>query len=155
MNQSTHEVFKTIKSAEAAGFHRMKSDEYGGEQITVKGVLLAKNPSNARSMTAWKEAGRKIIDPQQPHAVLCHRVGGAKSVTYSIYRMDQTAPIKRRSTPKPPFAFSLQLEIVLAALFAVNRSAKRYRDAAQSCYQHSQHGFAKMHRVKKEYLYSL
>jgi hypothetical protein len=44
---------------------------------------------------------------------------------------------------------------LLAAIFSVNRSAKRYRDAAQKCYALKKHGFARQGRETKEELYAL
>jgi hypothetical protein len=44
---------------------------------------------------------------------------------------------------------------LLRAVFAVNRSAKRYRDAAQSCYRSGKHGLAGWNRERKEKLYEL
>lgn len=158
MNTTTATVFRTIKSAEAAGFHRMKNYEYGGEQITVKGVLLGRHTQFAQSETAWRFWGRKVISGSKPHPVRTCRVGGGsgvKSVTYAVYRHDQTFAMKRRNPPREAVAHPLTPENVLAAMFSVYRSAKRYRDAAQSCYQSDVHGFARMHRKQKEALYRL
>lgn len=44
---------------------------------------------------------------------------------------------------------------LLAAIFGVNRSAKRYRDAAQRNYQSGTHGFAGNCKERKESLYKL
>lgn len=44
---------------------------------------------------------------------------------------------------------------LLAAIFGVNRSAKRYRDAAQKNYQSGTHGFAGNCKERKEQLYRL
>ncbi len=158
MHTSSAMAFRTIKAAEAAGFHRMADYEYGGEQIIVKGVLLGKNTQFAESETAWRRSGRKVMSGSKPHAIRTCRVGGgsgAKSVTYAVYRHDQTHSVQRRSQPREAVAYPLTFQNVLAAVFAVNRSAKRYRDAAQSCYQSGVHGFAKMHKERKEELYRL
>jgi hypothetical protein len=53
-------------------------------------------------------------------------------------------------TAKPP-----QLVDVLAAVWTVNRAAKRRRDAAQACYQGRAHGFANSHKETKEQYYRL
>jgi hypothetical protein len=44
---------------------------------------------------------------------------------------------------------------LLAAIFRVNRSAKRYRDAASSCYSKRAYGLATHNRLEKEGLYGL
>ena len=158
MNASTAITFRTIKAAEAAGFHRMAEYLYGGEQITVKGVLLVRYSETARSTTAWRQFGRKVISGSKPHAIRTCRFSGksrAKSVTYAVYRQDQTLAMQKRKPPRKAVAYPFTSENVLAALFAVNRSAKRYRDAAQTCYQSDAHGFAKAHKKRKEKLYDL
>jgi hypothetical protein len=158
MNTTTATAFRTIKAAESAGFHRMKNYEYGGEQITVKGVFLGRHTHFAESATAWRRSGFKVISGSKPHALRSFRVGGGsrlKSVTYAVYRHDQTFAIKRRNPPREAVAHPVTPQNVLAAMFSVNRSAKRYRDAAQSCYQSGAHGFAKTHRKRKVKLYDL
>jgi hypothetical protein len=64
-------------------------------------------------------------------------------------RTDQLSPKPPRPI-QPPQAVDL-----LAAIFAVNRSAKRFRDAAQRCYVRFAHNCARIARNKKEKLYSL
>ncbi len=158
MNASTAITFRTIKAAEAAGFHRLNDYEYGGEQITVKGVPLGRHTQFASSATAWRGCGRKVISGSVPHAIRTCRVGGGsgkKSVTYAVYRLDQTVLVQKRTQPRPLVAYPLTPENVLAAIFSINRSAKRFRDAAQSSYLQGMHGFAKMHRKRKEMLYAL
>ena len=59
--------------------------------------------------------------------------------------------VARRNRPAP-VGKSIDL---LAAIWTVTRSAKRYRDAAQAAYQAKAHGFAGVHRRKKEHLYAL
>lgn len=54
-----------------------------------------------------------------------------------------------------PVAFPVTAGNILAAMFSVNRSAKRNRDAAQACYRSSAHGLAKYRRLQKELCYSL
>lgn len=54
-----------------------------------------------------------------------------------------------------PVAFPVTPDNILAAMFSVNRSAKRNRDAAQACYRSSAHGLAKYRRLQKEMCYSL
>lgn len=158
MNTTTVIPFRTIKAAEAAGFHRLKDYEHGGEQITVKGVLLGRHTQFASSTTAWRCSGRKVISGSVPHAIRTCRVGGGsgvKSVKYAVYRHDQTLAIKRRNPSRKAVAHPLTPQNVLAAMFSVNRSAKRYRDAAQTCYRSGAHGFAKSLRKRKEKLYEL
>lgn len=158
MNSSTANTFRTIKAAEAAGFHRMSYYEYGGEQITVKGVLLGRHTEFAQSVTAWRRCGCKVISGSKPHAIRTCRVGGGarkKSVTYAVYRRDQTLSVQKRNPPRKTVAYPLTSQNVLAAIFSANRSAKRFRDAAQSCYQLGAHSVARMNKKRKETLYSL
>jgi hypothetical protein len=57
---------------------------------------------------------------------------------------------EKRGTPK-----EIRTCDVLAAIFAVNRAAKRWRDAAQQHYLNSRHGQARIARQNKERLYAL
>lgn len=55
MKNSIPNSFDTIKAAEAAGYHRLTEFEYGGEQITVKGVLLGRNTKHEVGTTKVAE----------------------------------------------------------------------------------------------------
>jgi len=102
------------------------------------------------SRTAAKQERLTVPATTEPTRYLTHRVGnGAKSVTYPVFRESQCSRITQRKS-RPPETVDL-----LVAIFAVNRSAKRYRDAAQALYQANQHGFAGDSRKKKETLYEL
>jgi hypothetical protein len=94
----TDTAYKTIKAALADGFEQPKYQHYGGERIVVKGRELVRRPQYAISATAWKKRGRRVDDDVEPHARLHHRVGGAKNVTYWVYREDQTTPVKTKTT---------------------------------------------------------
>ncbi len=69
--------------------------------------------------------------------------------TYPLYRRDDLEP-KRTVTLKPPVEVDL-----LAAIFTVNRTAKRYRDKAGAHYGSRQYGFATNAREVKERMYEL
>lgn len=88
-----------------------------------------------------------------------HRNGGGHYCIYSRRRVlaaeaelewQQAVEHRQNRKPKPPKAIDL-----LAAIFAATRAAKRFRDAAQSCYQKGSHGFATTFRLRKEMLYAL
>lgn len=59
---------------------------------------------------------------------------------------------KRSVTPKPADAAACD---ILAALWAINRRAKRCRDTAQANYLAGTHGFARTAREEKEQMYRL
>lgn len=69
--------------------------------------------------------------------------------TYPLYRREDLEP-KRKVVSIPPVVVDL-----LAAIFTVNRTAKRYRDKAAAHYNAAQYGFATAARETKEHLYSL
>jgi hypothetical protein len=104
----------------------------------------AAEAAGLRTKTSWSQAGRSLVPNAKP-AALHH----GKYDTYFLYAESQSRP-KRVVTEKPAVPIDL-----LAAIFTVTRSAKRYRDSAQTCYQHRKHGFARMARKQKEYLYEL
>ncbi len=136
--------FKSIKAAKAAGYADPRSEEYGGDRIRIKGRVLVKNADRAKSKSEWSREGFRIKARQRAHGVVHGR-----HYDYEVYRADQVEP-KRPVISKPAQAVDL-----LAAIFAVNRAAKRWRDAAQSHYQGSRHGLARDARYKKDKLYAL
>ena len=88
-----------------------------------------------------------------------HRYGGGYYCVYHAARVRQAEAnpewqqaVNRRKNRKehPPQKVDL-----LAAIFAATRSAKRYRDAAQTCYRAGKHGFAGHARRQKASLYAL
>ena len=83
----SHPLYKTLKAARVDGWHRPKDDEYGGEQINLKGHALVRNPKVAQSKTWWGEAGYSVKPGEQPHA---QRTG--QYVVYDVYRDDQVEP---------------------------------------------------------------
>jgi len=84
-------TYKTLKSAYADGWRDIdRRFEYGGIQIVVKNHVLVKQPLRAFSQTSWAARGRKVKRGAEPHAILCHLMGGKKMVTYGVYRQDQT-----------------------------------------------------------------
>lgn len=72
-----------------------------------------------------------------------------RSLRYDVFRVSsfEQKP-QRKEIP------AQQIDLLLA-IFTVNKSAKRYRDSAQSQYQHGNHGFAGHSRSTKEWLYDL
>jgi len=65
-----------------------------------------------------------------------------------VYRHDQVEP-KRKVHLRGPELVSL-----LAAVWTINRTAKRYRELASSQYRGRRHGLARHARGKKEMLYA-
>jgi hypothetical protein len=140
--------YKTLKDAYADGWHKAQPEEYGGERILLMGHPLVRNTEIAVSSSEWGRRGFRVLAGQEPHCQLSGRFGEGRSkmITWPVYRKDQVIP-KRKTTARPPQAVD-----VLAALWTVNRAAKRRRDAAQACYQGRAHGFARAHkRTKAEY----
>ena len=96
-----------------------------------------------KTKTSWSQAGRSLLPDAEPTAMHIGRYD-----CYDLYPESQTRP--KRVSNKPAVIIDL-----LAALFTVTRSAKRYRDSAQTCYQYGQHGFARAARRQKETLYAI
>jgi len=71
------------------------------------------------------------------------------SQQYDVFRISDCV-VKRPRTSRPARTVDL-----LEAVFAVNRAAKRYRDAARKHYYGRRHGFAGHARLRKESLYHL
>ena len=142
------EGYKTLKAARADGFDDIKKDEYGGEQISLKGHSLVRNPKLAVSETEWGRRGYNIRNDAPPHALLCRSVN-SHMVTYYVYRDDQVVPKKRYKHVAP------KIVPILAALWRINRSAKRYRDAEYACDSANCHEFSKKAQRLKINLHEL
>lgn len=99
--------------------------------------------------TEWSRRDRSIIPGSQP--VGRRRTGWGQLV--DLYSESQTRPKRRQ---RPAVAYSVETpETLLAAIFSVNRSAKRYRDAASLCYEACNHLGAAAHSRTKQRLYRL
>lgn len=113
--------------------------------------------------TGWSSRGRSVSNGAEP---VGNRRTGYGYVA-DLYSEEQTRP-KRRHRPGSPQSAD-NPETLLAAMFSVNRSAKRYRDAASSCYESAKlysgrwsrrsrsgcHALAQIHSRRKENLYRL
>jgi hypothetical protein len=84
----THTQYKTLKAALADGWHPLKEHEYGGEQISLKGHTLVRNPKVAWSKTWWGEKGYTVKAGEQPHGQKAGEHGW-----YDVYREDQVEPL--------------------------------------------------------------
>jgi hypothetical protein len=105
----------------------------GPLQLRLKGKV-----EYAKALTDIKSSGGYGGTPVFTGVVVrCEDVAGAQEIL---------SRETKRTRPEPD---------LLSAIFAVNRAAKRQRDAAQSHYLHGQHGFARLAREKKEYYYRL
>ena len=118
--------------------------------IVVKGETYFRE-EETEEVVSKTEARRRGLKPVAEHvAEVSGQVGqGAKSMSWLVYRISDCVPLQTRKK-RPPEPVDL-----LAAMFAVNRSAKRYRDAARAHYHASQHGFAGHSSSRKRELYSL
>jgi hypothetical protein len=141
--------YATIKAAAEAGFCKRKDHEYGGEEITVKGRLLVRDPKEAYSTTEWSKRGYRLRKGAQPHCLRSARIADRKKVTYAVYREDQVEP-KRKVSPTPAALID-----ILAAVWVINRRAKRCRDLASNYHKRRAHGFAGTVKEEKTELYRL
>lgn len=115
--------------------------------------------SKAKSKTEWRRQGRRIRKAEEPIGTKSCRTGNGAAV-WHVFAEDQTEPIHRKQL-RPPVVLPKTPENILAAIFTVNRSAKRFRDAASSLYakarggDRSLHGFVRQNKEKKNKLYRL
>lgn len=96
-----------------------------------------------KTKTSWSQAGRSLVQNAEPAAIHIGRYD-----VYDLYDESQTRP--KRVSNKPPVIIDL-----LAAIFTVTRSAKRYRNSAETNYKYGKHGFAGSARRQKAHLYGL
>ncbi|MGE3408249.1 MAG: hypothetical protein AB7I37_15635 [Pirellulales bacterium] len=136
---------KTKKAARQAGYHQIKSYEYGGHQIVVKGSVFVKEPKVAKSKTEWSRLGFRIRKGEQPHSFRYSRTPGY----YDVFRDDQIEPKREVNEIEP-------VEIkILAALWVINRRAKRMRDGATRSFKKGRHTEASNHSDEKQRLYAM
>ena len=141
-------MFNSIKAAKAAEFRERKDYEYGGEEITVKGKRLVKNPKEAISKTEWRKRGRAVKTGETPHAERYINSHGHAQY-YNVFREDQTRKLRRTQDTEPILVDEL------AALFTLNRSAKRWRNTAKKQYESESHGLAGNAKRQKVRRYDL
>lgn len=144
-------VFKTLKAAREAGYRELRADQYGGRQVEIKGHVLAKDPTIAVSRTEWLRRGFEVRPAQlaKAHGVMSGRVG-EKQRTWYVYRRNQVSPKKAPRPVRAPVIVP-----ILAAVWAVNRAAKRRRDAASEHYGNGNHGAAGLAKRTKAHFYDL
>ena len=140
--------FRTKKAARQAGYLSEKDMQdglcprLGAKPVVIKGEefwtkedcepLL--NKSDAR------RAGLRIPDGLKPLRWKSWRYG-----TFGLWRKSELLHVIRR--PSRPS----ELVDLLAAIFAVNRSAKRYRNAASSCYSWPHTGWRKQRNCRRKH----
>jgi hypothetical protein len=150
---------RTLKAAKAAGYHKPRAAEYGGDHIEIKGHTLVKNAKRAMSESEWREKGFRVKADALLHGTV-HSHSHGKHIEYPVYREDQVEP-KRQVTEKPAESID-----VLASVWTINRYAKRCRDAAQKAYTNGIHTGAcgavsfsekkiEMYRLKSQTLHYL
>ncbi len=122
-----------------------KPDSVG---IVVKGETYYSEDETEEvtSRSAARKLGLRPAGP--PVGVRGGRVGG-KYQEWEVYRISECIPI-RPQIVNPPQHVDL-----LAAIFAVNRAAKRYRNTAQLHYRDGRHGLAGHSSKSKRELYQL
>lgn len=146
---------RTKKAARQAGYigEREVADlsgrmvpRHGAEPLVIKGenFFSPEDCERLLNKTDARNSGLRVPNGLEPVAWRSWQYG-----TFGLWRESELVPVMRQP-PKPPVVIDL-----LAAVFAVNRSAKRYRDAASSCYSSRSHGLAKAAKQQKERLYQL
>lgn len=97
-----------------------------------------------RAVVDWTELGRKYHKKRYP--LFSGVVIRAADETRLMAALEEKAQKRQRKVERLP---------VLAALFTLNRRAKRCRDLAQTYYQQGMHGFAGDMKRVKERIYAL
>jgi len=101
------------------------------------------------SKSEWERRGYALIEGSLPEGERYGGGMGAGGSWYPVYRPDQVRP-KRKVTSKPPIEVPL-----LAALFTLNRRAKRCRDLASTYYESGAHQFIGKVKKEREHIYYL
>lgn len=148
-------MLNTKKAARQAGYRgegellrsscRM-TPKRGVKPLVIKGEPFFRLADCERLLnkTGARRSGLRVPVALEPVVWQSWRYG-----IFGLWRESDLVPLAGR-TGKPAVAIAL-----LAAIFAVNRSAKRYRDSAASCYSSGSHGLAKAAKERKHRLYDL
>lgn len=146
---------RTIKQAQQEGLQTKEQwiTSYGrcpkvqaqGELIKGKMFFALDDTEPVFSRSEGGRNGLKLNPDAQP----VQRVYNRRRSSYFVYRASDFFPVKRKKM-RPPTSVDL-----LWAIFTVNRSAKRYRDAAKRLYNLDRHSLSRIARNKKECLYLL
>jgi len=102
-------------------------------------------PEGLRCATHWRRRGRQLKPNAQPAAIMYGWYGHS----YCLYPESETMERIPRAEHPP------QVVDLLVALLTLTRTAKRYRDAAQTHYRRAAHGLAGFSRETKERCYDL
>jgi hypothetical protein len=139
----TH-YFTTLKAAYAAGYRDAAPDDYGVPVFSLKGHQLVHNPKQAVSRTAWEQKGFRVRIDAEPHAIISGRYQ-----SWAVFRDDQVEPRRRLFVPPPK-----QIPI-LAAVWAINRHAKRLRNRASAWWEDGRRDLAGTNAARKRTYYRL
>ena len=150
---------RTKKAAREAGYASEQELAFGkmiarrhAKPATIEGEKFYSRDQceTLLSRTDARRCGLTVPKYIQPARIITINLGyGRGKCEYEAFRESDCVPhAKRREIP------AREVDL-LAALFAVNKSAKRYRDAAQKLYQCDSHTWAGDAREKKEELYDL
>lgn len=90
LGQWSHPLYKSLKAAHADGWHKAQGDEYGGQEINLKGHTLVRNTKRAQSRTWWKEHGFEVKTGENPQGTRSIHPG--RHVVHDVYREDQVIP---------------------------------------------------------------
>lgn len=105
--------------------------------------------NNLLNITQWRGRGMRPKNGEEPRE---RRWLGMGRVAH-LYDESQVQPI-RKVQRRPGVAYDPTPENVLRACWTVNRTAKRYRDAASACYESGAYQFATSNRLRKERAYA-
>lgn len=145
-------MFKLKKNAREAGY--LTEDEWLKKRRVVKrgeenNYILVKGCKfyqlGVTEAVLSKKPGFKASPGSRP----VRRYDSPYGYSYPVYRESDIVPVRQYNKVEP------QLIDLLAAIFTVNRAAKRYRDAAISCYECDEYSLARANKRRKEYLYEL
>lgn len=106
-------------------------------------------PEGLKTITQWKQEGMRLRAEAEPTGYVW---SPGHNTHHALYASGSVEPVKKQSPGEP---HALTPENIGAALFEINKAAKRRRDAAAAAYARRHHGVAAEQRVQKERLYSL
>jgi hypothetical protein len=104
-------------------------------------------PEGLKTKTQWSQDGMRLRAEAEPAGYVWSR---HRSTHFALY---DGASVEPKRKPSPGEARPLTSENIGAALFEINKAAKRRRDAASTAYQKRRHEAARVQKDAKRRLY--
>ncbi len=112
-------------------------------------VGWAQVPDQYKTKTQWGKEGMKLREDAEPAAYVYVK---GPNEHFELYLQEAVEPKQKQ---RPAIALALTPENIGAALYEINKAAKRRRDSARNAYENRRHAMASTRKAEKEAFYQL